>query len=82
MTAVRVDMKAEARWFYFLHLLWGLRLHVRILCLIAIKIWSFEAIESVQASSCGNQIHVLACWSPVLCTDTLVSHNQQRRLCY
>lgn len=23
VTAVRVDIKAEARWFYFLHLLWG-----------------------------------------------------------
>lgn len=61
MTVVCVDIEVGVRLVLFSTSSMGSEFHMRILRLIPIKIWSFEAVEGVQTSPCENEIHVLAC---------------------
>lgn len=82
VTVVHVDIKADALWFYFLNLLWGWDYTCGFCVWYPLKSGALKPSREFRLLHVKITSMCLLVSLPVLCTDMLVSHNQQSRLCY
>lgn len=82
VNVVHVDIKADAHWFYFLHLLWGWDYTCGFCVWYPLKSGALKPSRGFRLLHVKIRSMCLLVSLPILYTDMLVSHNQQRRLCY